>query len=530
MLIIPLMIKAAPYLGMVDTPDPRKVHAEPTPRVGGVGIVLGTLLAIIIWLPLDNLMLSYLAASMVLFIFGALDDSFELGHYVKFIGQFVAVGIMVYVGDLWVEKLPFVDVAIEPAIGKIFTFFAIIGMVNAINHSDGLDGLAGGESLISLICIGYLAYIVDGLEVVVFTMAIIGGILGFMRFNNHPAQIFMGDAGSQFLGFTLAVLTIQLTQQVHTAVSMALPALILGLPVIDILAVFAQRIYHGMNWFRASKNHIHHRLLELRFDHYQSVVIIYSIQIFFVVSAVFLKYESDFLILSVYFLAIILLFGTLLYAEKTGWHALSTSSTSSFLTQKINELRHHSLLTDGILVLLKYSIPLYFIVVAILITDITNDFGVESLIIAVLLLLSLFLHNSVLSVYFKKVGVYAAIVLLVYLFEKQGDANAGMLFYFETIFFMLLAFIIFVVARYARQVSFSVTPFDYLMVILVLVAGIIQKNSMDNMLIGSVVVKSVILFYGCEMIINHWKSKKDNVLGLSILLASGLLFMKSILI
>ena len=288
----------APRLGMVDMPDPRKVHATPVPRVGGVGIVLGALIPLLLWLPLSAGILAYVFGSLVLFGFGAWDDSHELGHYVKFIGQFIAVLTVVYYGDVYVRQIPFMGMESVPdSIGKPFTVFAMVGMINAMNHSDGLDGLAGGLSVLSLSSIAYLAYLADGSQVVAIAVAVLGGIFGFLRYNTHPARVFMGDSGSQFLGFTLGFLAVLLTQNVNPVLSPALPALLLGLPIVDILAVFAQRVYHGMNWFRATRNHIHHRLLELGFHHYEAVVVIYSIQMFFIIGAIFLSYESDALIL-----------------------------------------------------------------------------------------------------------------------------------------------------------------------------------------------------------------------------------------
>src|SRR5262249_9548681 len=148
MALTPVMIHLAPRLGMVDLPDPRKVHAVAIPRVGGIGIVVGALASILLWVPLQPWIVAYLLGSLVLFAFGILDDSMELGHYVKFVGQLVAAAAVVYGGDLWVSQLPFVSEPVGPQIGKPFTMFALVGMVNAINHSDGLDGLAGGESLL----------------------------------------------------------------------------------------------------------------------------------------------------------------------------------------------------------------------------------------------------------------------------------------------------------------------------------------------------------------------------------------------
>ncbi len=528
MVLIPLMIRLAPHIGMVDLPDERKVHLKPIPRVGGIGIVIGSILAIIVWLPLDGFLLSYLIGSLILFVFGALDDSFELGHYVKFIGQFAAVGVVVFLGDVWVEHLPFIDSPLTEISGKIFSFIAIVGLVNAINHSDGLDGLAGGESLLSLACLAYLAFIVGEEEseiLLIMVISVVGGILGFMRFNNHPARIFMGDAGSQFLGYSLAVFTIMLTQKTHTAVSMALPLLILGLPIVDILAVFVQRIYHGMNWFRASKNHIHHRLLELGFDHYQSVILIYLVQIVLVICAVNFRYASDSLVVSLYVIICVAVFAALYLAEKNGWN-LSSRGKQSKITDFIDSLRKKKTFTDGPLLVLKLAIPIYFLFGSILITQISTDLQIELAVIFLMLILSWLLRNYEFSAYLRRIGIYAIAVIMVYLLEQQVIPDEGWLYYIDILFFAILALIVAIVVRYAKSVGFSVTPFDYLMVALVIVAGIVQQNSGSELELGYIVVKSVILFYGCEIAINNKKSDAGNLLGLASLLAVSVLLFK----
>ena len=328
MAVIPVMVRLAPRLGMIDKPDPRKVHAIPIPRVGGVGIVLGALLPVMLLLPFDPSLKAYIFGALVLFGFGVMDDCRELGHYVKFIGQFIAVIAVVYYGDVFVTHLPFMGgEPVSAAVGRPFTVFAMVGMINAINHSDGLDGLAGGESMLSLAGIAYLSYLAGGTAVTLIAFATIGGLFGFMRFNTHPARIFMGDGGSQFLGYTLGFLAVLLTQQVNPALSPALPALLLGLPIADIIGVFAQRIYHGMNWFRATKNHIHHRLLNLGFQHYESVVIVYLVQTMLVFCAVLMPYEADALILGIYAVVVAAVFGFLYAAERIGWRRRMAGDT-----------------------------------------------------------------------------------------------------------------------------------------------------------------------------------------------------------
>jgi len=389
MALIPLMIRLAPALGMMDKPDPRKVHLAPIPRVGGVGIVVGALIPLMIWLPWTDLTLSYFLGSLVLLVFGVWDDARELGHYVKFVGQLIAALLVVYYGGLYVTLLPFSGIEpVSEGWGKAFTVFAIVGMINAINHSDGLDGLAGGESVMSLAGISYLAYRAGDVTGLLIAFAAIGGVFGFLRFNSHPARVFMGDGGSQFLGFTLGFLAVYLTQVANPALSPALPALLLGLPIVDILAVFAQRAWHGMNLFRASKNHIHHRLLMLGFPHHESVIAIYSVQALLVISAILLPYESDALLLSLYVLVCAAVFAFLIWAEHRGWraHAGHRRERTSVLRDRIRFGRNVTRLERY---LIRGLLALFLLGGALFSTQIPRDVSVAAAVLFLLLLLRL---------------------------------------------------------------------------------------------------------------------------------------------
>ncbi len=162
MLVIPLAWRLAPHIGMVDQPDARKVHKLPVPRVGGWGIVAGCLLPLLLLGLSDPLLQSFMAGALVLFVFGAWDDARQISHWPKFGGQLLAVGLVVFWGGLYITRLPFIDGdALDPLAGKLFTMVAMVGVINAINHSDGLDGLAAGETLLSLIAVGFLGYLAD---------------------------------------------------------------------------------------------------------------------------------------------------------------------------------------------------------------------------------------------------------------------------------------------------------------------------------------------------------------------------------
>ncbi len=505
MALIPVMVRLAPRLGMIDLPDPRKVHAKPIPRAGGVGIVLGAVAPLALWLPHDALSGAYLFGALVLLAFGVWDDIKELGHYVKFIGQFIAVIAVVYYGDLHVTSLPFMDAELTESTGKIFTVFAMVGMINAVNHSDGLDGLAGGMSLLSLSAMAYLAYLVDGNEsfLIIVALAALGGIFGFLRYNTHPASVFMGDGGSQFLGFTAGFLAVFLVERVNTAISPALPALLLGLPIVDILAVFAQRVYHGMNWFRASRNHIHHRLLALGFDHYEAVVIIYSIQTFFVVSAIFLTYESDTLILSIYLGVCALVFAFLVIAEKQKWRA-HKSKRPSGLAKVIGSIKQHRLFSASPMRFVSLAIPALFVLAGFMASRIPRDLGVVSAILAVILLLYLVLRRAK-DTTVLQVVTYVTAAFVVYLETRYCRQWAPFLDTIEIVYFVLLAAAIGITIRYDRKGEFKTTPMDYLVIFVVLFAGFLLHNLPEKADLGAMAVKLIIVFYGCELIITRMR-------------------------
>lgn len=524
--LIPLMVRVAPRLGMVDIPDPRKVHTIPTARVGGVGIVIGSLLPILLWLPLDNATVAYLFGAIVLLVFGLWDDSRELGHYVKFIGQFIAVLAVVYYGDVYVRTFPFTGLESLPAsIGKPFTVFAIVGMINAINHSDGLDGLAGGLSVLSLGCIAYLAFLADGHQVVAIAIAACGGILGFLRYNTHPAGVFMGDGGSQFLGFTLGYLAVLLTQTENTALSPALPALFLGLPIIDILAVFAQRAYQGMNWFRATKNHIHHRFLELGFDHYEAVVIIYSVQMLFVISAIALRYETDALIMSVYLGVCTLLFAFILVAKNRGWRA-HPIRRSSGLANIVQTLMRNTAVRGAPVRVLAVLIPALIIFFGILITNVPRDLGIGAAALSFISLLALIFVRHGDSVLFRA-SAYIAAAFVVYLETKQTDMLSPAMVAVENGYFIFLAVTIGLAVRFSTDEKFKTSPLDFLLIFIVVTVGVFSHNQTQHADLGAIVAKLVILFYGCELIISHAKSRW-NILNLSALGVLALLSLRAL--
>lgn len=318
--LIPPATRLARRLGMLDYPTNRKVHIAPIPRTGGWGIVLGALVPVLYMQSVDPLLLSYLVGALVLFGFGLWDDAANLNHRVKFVGQIVAAAGVVFWGDLYVTRIPFLG-ELPELYARPFTVFALVGVINAVNHSDGLDGLAGGECMLSLAAILALLLPAVGAadSMALLACTTFASTLAFLHYNRHPARVFMGDTGSQFLGFTLGVLIIYLTQIAERQVTPTAALLLIGLPVFDILVTLALRIRCGMSWFAGSRNHIHHRLLDRGFGHYRAVGLLYGIQALLVTVAYLLHQQSDYVLVACYVLICGGGLSVLVIAERRGW-------------------------------------------------------------------------------------------------------------------------------------------------------------------------------------------------------------------
>lgn len=519
MLLVPAMIRLAPYIGMIDKPDPRKVHAVPIPRAGGIGIVLGALLPMAIVLPFSDVMLSFYLGSVILLAFGVWDDIAELGHYVKFIGQFAATILVVYYGGVVVETFPFMDMEpLPPAIGKPFTVIALVGMINAINHSDGLDGLAGGESLMSLVGILYLASQAHGFETMVMVVAVMGGVFGFLRFNSHPARVFMGDGGSQFLGFALGVLAVLLSQRDNPALSPMLPLLLLGLPVADILVVFWKRARAGGSWFRATRNHVHHRLLELGFHHYESVAIIYTLQAALVFAAVSLPYAADGVLLAIYLGTCFALFLLLRRAEALGWRAHAAGDPGP-IARTLNRGRAHPRVKRIPDRVVAVAVSLFMLAGAFGVSRVPTDLALIAAALTVLLLVRLVLGYRVWFLLLRLL-VFMSVALVVYLWSRHPAEGMAGLASLEYAFFGILALAIVISVRLVETDRFRVTPLDYLVVLIALALAVVPEASRQTSGAVEMALHAILLFYGAELALRHMQSRWNLFTG-SMLVSIG---------
>ncbi len=298
LLLTPLVKKFAVKIGAVDVPNARKVHTRIMPRLGGLGIYLAFVLGLIAVLPFlpdslsprdANFMKAFLIGGSMIVLIGALDDRFELSAKVKFLAQIAAACVVVFGFNITVDfvNIPFQDrySALESWVSIPLTIFWIVGVTNAINLIDGLDGLAAGVSGIAIGTISVMAFLMGNTTVALLCLLLLGGIIGFLFFNFHPAKIFMGDTGSLFLGFSLAMLSLLGFKQI-AIVSFITPLIIIGVPLSDTFFAIVRRKIQKKPIFAPDKGHLHHCLRELGFSHRQTVLIIYVIAAFFGVLAV----------------------------------------------------------------------------------------------------------------------------------------------------------------------------------------------------------------------------------------------------
>src|SRR5882762_5808399 len=238
MTLLPVLGRFASKCGIVDRPGTRKVHAAPIPRIGGLAMAIGVLVAALLTIQLERGDRYFLAAAGVLTVFGVLDDRFDLDYRIKLAGQILAVLIVVFLGEIQILSITLDDRVMLPQwLSVPLTIFFLVGITNAINLADGLDGLAGGTTFLCFGALAMLAHSSGQTVCASLALAFAGAVLGFLRFNTYPASVFMGDTGSQLLGFAVGVLSLRATQTGDSAISAATPILLLALPILDTLSV-----------------------------------------------------------------------------------------------------------------------------------------------------------------------------------------------------------------------------------------------------------------------------------------------------
>lgn len=308
----PIVEKLAFTIGAVDEPNARRINQRPVANIGGVAIYLGFLAVALLLFKYDLKLLGIIISSTLMLIIGLIDDIKNISAKYKLVWQIIAALVLISFGI----KIQFVTNPLGGMLylGKLsipFTVFWLVGITNTVNLIDGLDGLAAGICTIAALTLFGVAMQEARFLIMVSAIAIAGSCLGFLQYNFNPAQIFMGDTGSQFLGFLLATIAAMGALKSAATMALVIPILALGVPIFDTVFAIVRRHQCGKPIFKADKGHIHHKLLELGLTHKQAVLVVYLVSISLGLIALAINGASELQALFILFtITIILLYGS----------------------------------------------------------------------------------------------------------------------------------------------------------------------------------------------------------------------------
>ncbi len=283
-LMTPSVKHFAEKVGAIDVPkDERRIHTHPIPRMGGLAIFIGFVASCLVFCEPSTQLMGVLVGAVIIAVMGAVDDIVALNAWVKLAVQIVAAVVVIRCGVVFdaISNPNFLSadttIYISDGLAVFLTVLWIVGCTNAVNLIDGLDGLAVGVSAISSLTMLVVALFVAEPAVSVVLAALTGACIGFMPYNLNPAKIFMGDVGSQLLGFVLATVSIMGMFKFHTIITFLVPVMAMAVPLADTVFAFARRILRGQSPFHADKGHFHHRLLALGLSQKQVAAVLYAI-------------------------------------------------------------------------------------------------------------------------------------------------------------------------------------------------------------------------------------------------------------
>ena len=515
MALIPIFRRYAVQLNCVDVPCERKVHECPMPKVGGLAMAVGTLVPLLVWASGNQRAIAFLVGSAIIVIFGFLDDVRDLSWWAKFCAQIVAALVIIFVGHVKISCLGSLcpdGLLLPDWVAVPLTIVVIVGVTNAVNLADGLDGLAGGIMLLSFLCIGFLGYQGQNQMVTLVAVAVGGALLGFLPYNTHPATVFMGDTGSQLLGFLAGTLAVTLSQGQITC-SPVFPLFMVGLPILDTTMVMIGRIARGRSPFHADKNHMHHRLLRMNFFHSEAVLILCVLQGALVTTGYILRFYSDWLLLGFYIAFATALLSIFIIANKKGWQ-LNRPCRFDHLVKK----RLKALIKDRFVpirvsqTIIEAGLPLLLIATCLLTGRMPLfmsiiSFGLIAL-IGVTRLLKPSQNNNIL-----RIVIYVFTPFLFYFSEVSPSAwisHNGMLWY-DLCFACMLFFTITTLRITRRGNRYKASLFDIILLFSVIVSANILSLAMNDLHLGSITAKIIIVFFVFEVMLAELRGKQNHL-------------------
>ncbi|MEW6593825.1 MAG: MraY family glycosyltransferase [Thermodesulfobacteriota bacterium] len=321
LVLVPFSSRIARLVGVIDRPCPRKIHKDAIPRMGGLAIACAVLLTLLGMARDKPVVVAFCLGAAIVAFTGLLDDKFRLSVRLKLGGQILAAVAFMLTAQMSLSGLGNLFGLGNVGLGTlspVVTVFCMAGVMNAFNLSDGLDGLAGGLGAIACLFLAAFAYEHQVWHLVYIAVVLFGALLGFLRYNIHPAKLFMGDTGSLLVGYGVAVLAVGLVEGSAGGVrpaSPVTPALLLALPIADTIWVMCRRILKACSPFQPDKTHLHHRLMGLGLGHSSTVTIIYTLMVFFSTASWLSRGQPDWLRFHGGVLSLVLLYGTMAVLE-----------------------------------------------------------------------------------------------------------------------------------------------------------------------------------------------------------------------
>ena len=469
---VPVTIILARRVGAVDVPKGRSSHLIPTTRLGGLGIAGSLIISCLMFLPSNDFSHAFLAGLLAIVVTGLVDDIVDIGPRWKFVGQIAASSLFV-----WLGGVSLVHLGDFLGIGEItltwfampFSIFCMVGGMNALNLSDGLDGLAAGLSAIAVVFLAYFSWHAGAADLLLVCLALLGALMGFLRYNSYPAKLFMGDCGSLTLGYVLTAVLVSGSQRNGHQIPLVAWAMVIALPLLDTLLVMGRRMYHGESPFLPDRTHLHHRLMALGFAHPGVVAVMYvAMACFGALSLFFLGYPEWYAFVGL-FLTGIVLFGGVSGLQHFGFNVNTGRRKRTFTT--VTQWPIYKRIAE--------TITLYIVPVSVLI------FSLISLPVLFFPLPELN-HNEVLVLFMLAGGVvfysfhllqsnkgmlhgsiYVSIFVLIFLYNCGGIGDGHWpRIYLTTISVLTLLWVLVKIAFNKKMVVLKASGFELLMVLL----------------------------------------------------------------
>ncbi len=513
-LLVPPFMRIGSRFGMIDVPDARKVHSRIIPRTGGIAVIIGTLIPLVFHLKMDAVVLGICLGGCCIFVLGVLDDARDLDYKWKFFGQIVAALLTLCVGGLRFHSLGELWPGCELQCGVLsvpLSILFLVATINIINLADGLDGLAGGICMLIFTSTGFLAYLQSDYATAAICMCILGAIMGFLRYNTHPAVVFLGDTGSLFLGFMVGVVMILLTQG-KSSYSPILAMYLIGIPVLDTAVVMLERHLEHRPLFKPDKSHLHHKLMRLGLKHHHAVIAIYATQLGVILIGWNLRHYSDATLLGIYVLLMgvfsVLLINWGKWAKRASAGLVPVDEVQHGISDKTNRLLTRDFISKVAWYALVASFLIFYAVTPFLARFANKDMGLFFIIFLLVIVLTGAIKPDFLSLVLRVAAYYVGLYYIIAI-----DNNSKTLLIVNWIEWAVNVGIFLIIG--ASYLCYILTTFeripivgtDYLLLGIVVLTYFLPEWQLEEFHVHRLATKILIIFLTFELLLFKLKDK-----------------------